>query len=436
MPTVIDSLFVSLGLDTSEFKKAIDESEKDHGKLVKKVEEGDKKITEADKKVGKEKARQQKEDQRAQKQSLENMNKMRNQVLGVIGLFTAGKGILSFVKDTVTTTAALDRMSEVTGESIHRLGGWNQALERNGGTAEEMEGIISSLSQELAKYNQGLDSTVINYAKWQGDMQHGATDKTRNYILGIADALHRLNALDPQKAMLAASEMGITSPAAFHFLKQGSVAVEQQVASGAKLAALTSEQGKEARKAQAAWADMATQLQSVLKPIIFGVLKAIGGWMEKHGADISRWVENLKQAIAGFTPETIEKVGAAIGKIVDALMMAVKLMGALYDTAQKFGIVSDIQKSEGWMDKNPKIKAAAADAGKAITSGGTSMVAKSMLDMMTTFSNMLFGGNKTSNNSSQTTINIATRDDPHSVGRAAFAGVTQAQMLATQANGF
>jgi len=435
MATIIDSLLVSLGLDTSEFKKGIGESEKDHGKLVKKVEEGDKKITEADKKVGKEKARQQKEDQRAQKQSLENMNKMRNQVLGMIGLFTAGKGILNFIKDTVATTAALDRMSEVTGVSIHELGGWNQALERTGGTAEEMQNTIRSLSQEIAKYKQGLESNVIEYAFWQGGMQHGELDKTRNYLLGIADVLQRLNKLDPQKAMLAASKMGI-SENVFNLLKQGSAAVEQQVASGARLAALTSEQGKEARKAQAAWADMATQLQSVFKPIIFGVLKAIGGWMEKHGADISRWVENLKQAIAGFTPETIEKVGAAIGKIVDALMMAVKLMGALYDTAQKFGIVSDIQKSQGWMDKNPKIKAAAADAGKAITSGGTSMVAKGMLDMMTTFSNMLYGGNKTSNNSSQTTINIATRDDPHSVGRAAFTGVTQAQMLATQANGF
>jgi hypothetical protein len=433
MATIIDSLLVSLGLETSEFKKGIDESEKDHGKLVKKVEEGGKKLSDADKKAGKEKNRQHKEEQRAQKQSLENMNKMRNQVLGMIGLFTAGKGILNFVKDTVASTAALDRMSEVTGVSINELGGWNQALERTGGTAEEMQNTIRALSQETAKYKQGLESTVIEYAFWQGSMQHGELDKTRNYLLGIADVLQRLNKLDPQKAMLAASKMGI-SENVFNLLKLGRIEVERQVASGAKLAAITSEQGKEARKAQAAWADMATQLQSVLKPIIFGVLKAIGGWMEKHGADISRWVENLKQAIAGFTPETIEKVGAAIGKIVDALMMAVKLMGSLYETAQKLGLVGEgTQKEMSWMDKNPKVK----EAAKTISGGSSSLVAKGVLDMMSMFSNMMYGGgNKTSNNSSQTTINISTRDDPHSVGRAALAGVTQAQMLATQANGF
>src|ERR1700759_2790407 len=94
MATIIDALVVTFGLDTSQFKKEKAETTK-----------ATKQLTDAEKRSGK-------EIEEANKRAGESFKKVRNEVLGLLAIFTAGMGLKNFTESTIASAANLGFMAK------------------------------------------------------------------------------------------------------------------------------------------------------------------------------------------------------------------------------------------------------------------------------------------------------------------------------------
>lgn len=137
MATVIDSLLVSLGMDSSSFTK------------------GQKDAEASIRKLSKEEQKAQKEREQASKQQKDSIVGVKNELLGLAAAYVGFGAIKSFIADTVLQTAALGRTSEAFGLSAHKLAEWQLAAKHAGGSAEEITGIIKSASDSLADMTLG-----------------------------------------------------------------------------------------------------------------------------------------------------------------------------------------------------------------------------------------------------------------------------------------
>lgn len=124
MATVIDSLLVTLGLDPQPYKKGAADAERSQ-----------KNLKENTKKAGAE------------------MQTAIGNVARQIGLLVLGfasiKGAMSFLGDINNADAALGRLAANTGQNVHELKLWGNAVEIAGGDAKEAQQDVLNLSQAV-----------------------------------------------------------------------------------------------------------------------------------------------------------------------------------------------------------------------------------------------------------------------------------------------
>ena len=129
MATIIDSLLVKLGLDSSEFnagKNKVDKGLKDTGG------EADKTGAKL-KKTGRDGA-----------EGFENVAKSAAKFLAIIGGTMAVK---RFIENQIEANAALDRFAQNLQQGVNSISAWSNAAELAGGSAEGLQGTMDMLSK-------------------------------------------------------------------------------------------------------------------------------------------------------------------------------------------------------------------------------------------------------------------------------------------------
>jgi hypothetical protein len=82
--------------------------------------------------------------------------KVRNQMLAVLGLFTAGMGIKNFTQSTIKQADAFGFMSDSVGMSTTRLRAYSDAAERAGGSGEAMTDALKKSAADVANLKMGI----------------------------------------------------------------------------------------------------------------------------------------------------------------------------------------------------------------------------------------------------------------------------------------
>lgn len=145
MATIIDSLLVKLGLDSSEFeakKSKVDKGLKDTGAEAEKT--GSKL-----KKSGKDGA-----------DGFENVAKSAAKFLAIIGGTMAVK---RFAQDMIESSAALDRFAKNLGSNVETVTAWGNAAEVAGGSASGLQNTLSMLSKAQTQLMLTGESNLIPY---------------------------------------------------------------------------------------------------------------------------------------------------------------------------------------------------------------------------------------------------------------------------------
>ena len=326
MATIIDSLLVKLGLDSSEFdakKSKVDKGLKDTGG------EADKTGAKL-KKSGKDGA-----------EGFENVAKSAAKFLALIGGTMAVK---RFIENQIEANAALDRFAQNLDQSANSISAWGNAAELAGGSAEGLQGTMDMLSKSQTELQLTGQSGLIPYFSALGlslaDTQ-GKARPVNDLLLDLAD---RFSKMDRTTANNMGRMMGIDQ-GTMQLLLKGRSEVELMIARQKEYGAVTKQQAEEASRLRNAmvaskqsFEAFGRELLSTATPALekmFAIFADFGAWVRENKEFVQTFLTIIAVGLAGVAVATIP-INLTVVAVL-ALAAAVAALWQDYQTWKRGG---------------------------------------------------------------------------------------------------
>ena len=294
MPTVIDSLLIELGLDSSKFNSG-------QKKAVEQLQKFDEASTKSNKNAT----------QGAKELDL-NLGKIRNSLIAIGTAVVGVSGFREFANQMIFGNAALGRTSALLGMNARDLDAWGKAAEVFGGDAKGVQASIQALEGGLAKFalGRGGEEVVTGLAQLGVTAKDGKVD-----LIELSNALKRVkDTMGAQSALTIGSSLGLDQ-GTLQMLMEGGDAVQVLHDKFYALSGVTDQNIDDAQKLAAAWAE-SKQAGSALAQTIFSDLApamkfAVEGMTSIMGAlNLS-----LKAPTAGEKQESIWQKLFGVGNL-------------------------------------------------------------------------------------------------------------------------
>lgn len=255
--TVIDALLVTLGLDTSDFRKG----QKD-------VSDDLKKQREDAKKTAKEMAEQ-------GKKAAAFFGSIKTELLALTGVTVTAGGLMSLVKNTTSSLMDLSIQSKALGMSAKELDGWAKSAEAAGSSAEKITNVLKGFQDakqgatfgdftnplyEVAPILRRLTGVEINTSK----------DDVPTIARKVFSALQKVK--NPAMRRVLAERVGIDD-ATLQRNQEGQFLPD--VDRLTKSSGITDASTKGAKEFTAAWAELGQNLDTVKNQIYEGLIPTI-----------------------------------------------------------------------------------------------------------------------------------------------------------------
>ncbi|MCB3268613.1 lytic transglycosylase domain-containing protein [Klebsiella pneumoniae] len=255
--TVIDALLVTLGLDTSQFRKGQQE-----------VSDDLKKQREDAKNTAKEMAEQ-------GKKAASFFSSIKTELLALTGVTVTAGGLMSFVKSTTSGLMDLSIQSKALGLSARELDGWSKSAEAAGSSAEKISASLQGFQGAIQGARVGDYSSSI----FGGLAQLNALTGQNFDVWGQdASSLAKtsLNALrkisDPNLRRQVGLSLGFDD-ATLQRNQEGKFLPD--VDRLTKSSGITDASTKGAKEFTAAWAELGQNLDTVKNQIYVGLIPTI-----------------------------------------------------------------------------------------------------------------------------------------------------------------
>lgn len=303
MPTIIDALVITLGLDPSEFKKGSEET------------------TEEMKRQKKEAERLAKDMEAAGKRASSFFSGIRNQIIALAGVTLSLKGIENFMSSFSSKLNDLSIASNAFGMKAKNLDGWIQAGKAFGVSAQEIVASFSKISdaQEKLKAGRGKDQILTDIQRFSNMTGAGI-----DIMNDSAEAVNR-------KIEANFSKLSAEQQRAFGMELGRGYAWQKWSATGHSVNDIdetTKNSGvnevaiKAAERMRAVWAKLSQTLEKI-GYIIYTEL-------EPHLEDFYKWLAGVAEWMA----QNPQKIKSAIDGIFDAIS---KVCGVANDAAKAVG---------------------------------------------------------------------------------------------------
>ena len=326
MATIIDSLLVKLGLDSSEFnagKTKVDKGLKETGN------EADKTGAKF-KKAGKDGAA-----------SFTNVAASAAKFLALIGGTVAVK---RFIEQTVESSAALDRLSKNLQENVSSVSAWSNAAEQAGGSAEGLQGTLDMLSKAQTELQLTGQSALIPYFSALGVSIADASGKARSGNDVLLDLSDRFSKMDRTTANNMGRMMGIDQ-GTMNLLLKGRKEVELMVARQKEYNAVTKQQAEESSRLKLAMTEskqsfeaFGRELLSAAMPALeglFSMMKDFGAWMRENKEFVNAFLTIIAVGLGAIAAATIP-INLTVVAVV-ALAAAIAALWQDYQTWKRGG---------------------------------------------------------------------------------------------------
>lgn len=255
--TVIDALLVTLGLDTSQFRKGQQE-----------VSDDLKKQREDAKNTAKEMAEQ-------GKKAASFFSSIKTELLALTGVTVTAGGLISFVKSTTSGLMDLSIQSKALGLSARELDGWSKSAEAAGSSAEKISASLQGFQGAIQGARVGDYSSSIfgglaqlnaltgqNFDVWGQD----ASSLAKTSL----DALRKIS--DPNLRRQVGLSLGFDD-ATLQRNQEGKFLPD--VDRLTKSSGITDASTKGAKEFTAAWAELGQNLDTVKNQIYVGLIPTI-----------------------------------------------------------------------------------------------------------------------------------------------------------------
>lgn len=244
MPTIIDSLLIELGLDTSKF----DSAQKKSVEELRKFDE-----------------QQQKTAKKTQDEARKTANEFNKTTQAVLEYFLAYVGvsqIKDFVANTTKANVEVGRSAHLLNMSAQELKTWGDMAEITGGSIETMTGTIQGLQQSLAEITRG-NAEVLKPAAMLGALEAFDINSQTVDLYKLSDAIANFRKTHTEAVTYSwAKSLGIDEKS-FLLLEQGSEALHKQFKDFDALNRVIQENSENANKLNKEWIETKKQAQSL-----------------------------------------------------------------------------------------------------------------------------------------------------------------------------
>jgi len=262
LATVIDSLLIELGLDTSKF----DAAQKKSVEQLRKFDEANQKT--------------QKNLQKTSKDTAEGFEKARDSLISFGTAAFSVAGFTGFINSMTTTNAALGRNASLFNMSVRELDAWGGVLKSVGGTADDFQASIQALQTGVANVqlgNPALLSAIGQLSARSGVGFQGAINYEKNTvdIYRLADAFKKLKDLGKEEIGLSlAAQLGINKNT-FFVLENGSAVVHKLYDESYKLSGVNEKNVEQAKKLQNEFGNLSNAFSGTKNSIMDGLYPAL-----------------------------------------------------------------------------------------------------------------------------------------------------------------
>lgn len=311
MPTIIDSLVVTLGLDSSGFKKGQTEVKKGLDDTRKNADQTAKDM------------------EAAGKRAASFFGSIRTELLALVGVTLSAQGIKTFITNMTSDLMRLGIESRALDISAKSLDGWERAAAAAGSTAERMAGTLGNFQKTLTNIRTGggqddpLFGALASFAGATGANFDYQNDNAEKIMRKIASNWGKLSK-DAQRRF--GGMFGFDN-ATQQGLANGSLV--QDADRFAKISRATDEATRKAlefnRRLEQMKQNFAAASQVLYEALIPYIEKLIpliekfGIWISTHGPEISKFFSN--------TADEINKVVDAVGGLENALKLLLVFVG-------------------------------------------------------------------------------------------------------------
>ncbi len=338
MPTVIDSLIVKLGLDTSNFSA------------------GQKKAAQSwlDTKKGAQTAGS--EIESTARKSGEFINQLTGRVLLLMAAFTGGKGAKAWAQDLVTANAAMGRMAVLVGTTTVELSKWSGATTAMGGSVGSATGSIQSLNNSLVQLQLTGESGVIPYLRSLQAFAPsvnlslmGANGQMRTAVDMLPDLHKAVQGMDAARASVILSGLGLGQDL-INILIQSRETFDKFMQDQQRWGVVTKEQANAAQDLQYKASGVRQSFDTLGRMLIQTFGPAVGKVMDRL-TELFVWFQNnpdkLRQTFLGITAAVIG-LGIAFGGPIAWIAALVAAIGLLYDDWRTWNEGGKAQFGDFW----------------------------------------------------------------------------------------
>lgn len=312
--TVIDALLVTLGLDTSQFRKGQQE-----------VSDDLKKQREDAKNTAKEMAEQ-------GKKAASFFSSIKTELLALTGVTVTAGGLISFVKSTTSGLMDLSIQSKALGLSARELDGWSKSAEAAGSSAEKISASLQGFQGAIQGARVGDYSSSIfgglaqlnaltgqNFDVWGQD----ASSLAKTSL----DALRKIS--DPNLRRQVGLSLGFDD-ATLQRNQEGKFLPD--VDRLTKNSGISDESINGAKEFNSAWAELnqnldttKNQFYTFLIPYVRDfnvVLRDLSNWMKSHPEEMKQKVDAFFGAIESGA-KMADKAAQAVGGWENAIKIII-----------------------------------------------------------------------------------------------------------------
>lgn len=322
--TVIDSLVVTLGLDSKGFLRGQQDARKElqHTSTTA--------------------SRTSQEMQASGKRAAESFASIKTEVLGLVGALLGVGGVSMLVKKTTNDLANLGREARNIGMAAPELAAFRNMIERNGGSADAATQSFRHLTDEMERFKVFGQSSIVQFLTPIGAQRGDSAMEVYQKFVRFAQA-HKN---DAPLINLVGRGLGLDQGSINEAMK-GTAQVQKDLEESYKLGVPTNEQIKRATELQHDWIalqqaaeNLANVVITNLEPALHKILTSATHLIEKN----PQLAEALTGIAAGLTTLAALRISArlmGLGSVVDAITAIESGLGRIMPWLAVLGLSGD-----------------------------------------------------------------------------------------------
>lgn len=357
MATVIDTLFLELGIDSSKFSGEAAKAEKQYDRLERSVS----KVEKAEKNA----AKTTKENSEARRKSVVDTQKADVSMQGLLktvnasikgfaaftGLLLGASGLSKLALDAAKANRELDTTAKNLGMARKELSAWQGAAEMAGESANGMSGYMKTLSGDMQSLIMMGDTSVLPYFNALGVSLLDSTGKARKLDDVMLDLADRFSTMDRQQAYTLAQQMGIDD-GTFNTLSRGRAEMERMLEIQRDMYHSSEADIENSRKLaearavlNARWESLKLMIGNALIPVLTTLTEIVSGFvgfLVKHEHVTKGVFLGIATAIGVFLVPMLVTATAAVFAFIAPFT---PLIAAVTGLAAAFGLLYDDYKT-------------------------------------------------------------------------------------------